>query len=222
MKKTKIEWCDSTWNPITGCLNGCEYCYAARQVQRFQPKASEWPEEGAVYAAAHDARCFIEQRPTVLRDADGKYLRSTPYPKGFAPTMHSYKLDYLKTTKAPRRIFIGSMADMFGDWIPDEWLTDIFRACHETPQHVYMFLTKNPARYFALAQNGLLPEGDNYWYGTTTVTPETPFFFSKWHKTFISIEPLMEPFPYEFRGTKAPEWVIVGAMTGPSASRHRP
>ena len=26
--KTKIEWCDSTWNPVTGCLHGCEYCYA--------------------------------------------------------------------------------------------------------------------------------------------------------------------------------------------------
>ena len=24
MKKTKIEWCDSTWNPVTGCLHGCE------------------------------------------------------------------------------------------------------------------------------------------------------------------------------------------------------
>lgn len=25
---TKIDWCDSTWNPVTGCLHGCEYCYA--------------------------------------------------------------------------------------------------------------------------------------------------------------------------------------------------
>ena len=26
--KTKIDWCDSTWNPVTGCLHGCKYCYA--------------------------------------------------------------------------------------------------------------------------------------------------------------------------------------------------
>ena len=26
MKKTKIDWADSTWNPITGCLHDCEYC----------------------------------------------------------------------------------------------------------------------------------------------------------------------------------------------------
>ena len=35
MKKTKIEWCDSTWNPVTGCYHGCEYCYARRIACRF-------------------------------------------------------------------------------------------------------------------------------------------------------------------------------------------
>lgn len=24
-KKTKIDWCNSTWNPVTGCLHGCAY-----------------------------------------------------------------------------------------------------------------------------------------------------------------------------------------------------
>lgn len=35
MNKTKIEWCDYTWNPITGCKNGCEYCYAMAISRRF-------------------------------------------------------------------------------------------------------------------------------------------------------------------------------------------
>ena len=35
MLKTKIEYCDSTWNPVTGCLHGCEYCYAANIAKRF-------------------------------------------------------------------------------------------------------------------------------------------------------------------------------------------
>lgn len=26
--KTDIEWCSHTWNPVTGCKHGCEYCYA--------------------------------------------------------------------------------------------------------------------------------------------------------------------------------------------------
>ena len=33
--KTKIDWCDATWNPVTGCLHGCEYCYARRIAERF-------------------------------------------------------------------------------------------------------------------------------------------------------------------------------------------
>lgn len=35
MKKTKIDWCDSTVNPVVGCPNGCEYCYARRMNTRF-------------------------------------------------------------------------------------------------------------------------------------------------------------------------------------------
>jgi len=32
---TGIEWTDYTWNPITGCLHGCPYCYAKKITKRF-------------------------------------------------------------------------------------------------------------------------------------------------------------------------------------------
>jgi len=35
MNKTKIEWCDFTWNPVWGCRNNCPYCYARRLAHRF-------------------------------------------------------------------------------------------------------------------------------------------------------------------------------------------
>ena len=35
MKKTKIDWCDCTLNPVVGCKNNCEYCYARKQNDRF-------------------------------------------------------------------------------------------------------------------------------------------------------------------------------------------
>lgn len=35
MNRTKIEWCKYSWNPITGCLHGCWYCYAKKLCQRF-------------------------------------------------------------------------------------------------------------------------------------------------------------------------------------------
>jgi len=35
MNKTKIEWTDYSWNPITGCLRNCWYCYAKKLFTRF-------------------------------------------------------------------------------------------------------------------------------------------------------------------------------------------
>ena len=37
--KSKIEWTESTWNPITGCNKvspGCKYCYAERMSKRLK------------------------------------------------------------------------------------------------------------------------------------------------------------------------------------------
>lgn len=34
-KNTGIEWARWTWNPVTGCLHGCEYCYARDIANRF-------------------------------------------------------------------------------------------------------------------------------------------------------------------------------------------
>lgn len=38
MNKTKIEWTDKTWNPITGCTQiseGCQNCYAKKMAKRL-------------------------------------------------------------------------------------------------------------------------------------------------------------------------------------------
>ena len=42
--KSKIEWTDATWNPMTGCTPksaGCDNCYARRMAERF--KMDFWP-----------------------------------------------------------------------------------------------------------------------------------------------------------------------------------
>jgi protein gp37 len=39
MKKSKIEWTESTWNPVTGCTkisSGCQNCYAERMALRLK------------------------------------------------------------------------------------------------------------------------------------------------------------------------------------------
>lgn len=32
----KIDWTDYSWNPISGCLHGCDYCYMRRMEKRFK------------------------------------------------------------------------------------------------------------------------------------------------------------------------------------------
>ena len=36
MSRTKIDWCDYSWNPVVGCSHGCSYCYAAGINTRFK------------------------------------------------------------------------------------------------------------------------------------------------------------------------------------------
>lgn len=39
MSKSKIEWTESTWNPITGCTKiseGCQHCYAEKMAKRLR------------------------------------------------------------------------------------------------------------------------------------------------------------------------------------------
>lgn len=34
--KNRIGWCNLTWNPVVGCRNDCEYCYAKKINNRFK------------------------------------------------------------------------------------------------------------------------------------------------------------------------------------------
>ena len=204
MNKTKIEWCDATWNPVTGCLHGCEYCYAARIAHRF----------GLGWDVFYDEKIFVLNEPSKSRRSEHKPKRIEPFPYGFAPTFHRYRLDEPQHWKKPRTIFVCSMADLFGEWVPDEWIEAVFSVCKEAPQHRYLFLTKNPARYVKLAIDGKLPAAENMWYGTTTTTPEKQFFFHEAINTFVSVEPMQADFGEKFDGTMFPRWVIIGAETG--------
>ena len=218
MNKTKIEWCDSTWNPVTGCLYRCEYCYARRIAARFGGYDSSG---GSVTTRNPLPRAELLQPLTIIRK-NGETVNS-PFPFGFEPTLHYYRLDEPRHRREPQTIFVCSMADLFGDWVPVSWIMEVFAACEAAPWHCYLFLTKNPERYQSLAMAGILPEKDNFWYGSSTPDPNTPFWWSKRHNTFASIEPMMEPFPSAGDcSVKKLDWVIMGAMTWPGSKAHQP
>lgn len=227
MNNTKIDWATRSWNPVTGCLHGCPYCYAANQTTRF----GGWSYGGGQTCYSREKttkNCTGKEPPEldnplyVLRKNGEEVV--APFPFGFKPTLHRYRLGDPAQMKKPQRIFVGSMADLFGAWVPDDWIKAVFDACKKAPQHTYLFLTKNPKRYAELANSGELPALDNFWYGSTVTTPETPYFFWETRNTFLSIEPLVREFPAaentgRFCGVG---WIIVGAMTGPKKKEHQP
>ena len=204
MEKTKIEWADSSWNPVTGCYHQCEYCYARTMVRRFS----------GVKIGDGRGNLIVLDEPYV--SADGK---TRPYPYEFLPTFHRYRLgDYAK--KKGRTIFVCSMADLFGEWVPDEWIEQVFEACAKAPQHRYLFLTKNPARYGTLAAAGKLPKEKNHWYGVTAADhqkAEANFRHipNGWggYSLFLSAEPLHGEINIPALNSW-PKLVIMGAETG--------
>ncbi len=109
--------------------------------------------------------------------------------------------------KKPSRIFIGSTHDIFGDWIPYHWIQDIINYCKYTPQHTFIFLTKNPERYaeFVFPENCLL--------GATVTEKKDLWRIDTMRniKGFISVEPLLEDVSdLSFRGI---DWIIIGGLT---------
>ncbi len=48
--------------------------------------------------------------------------------------------------RAPRGVFVCSMSDLYGDWVPDEWLDKIHAVEALCPQHRFAHLTKRPKR----------------------------------------------------------------------------
>lgn len=176
-----ISWAAWSWNPVTGCLHGCKYCYA--------------------------------------RELATKSSYETAYPVGFTPLFHAERLSAPENTPVPqgdnpadRRVFVCSMADLYGNWVPDEWIDQVHEVCMANPQWQYLFLTKYPKRYLQVQ----LPR--TAWVGTSVdeqkrVRLAEDSFRSitdvavKW----LSLEPLREPL--EFSDLSMFDWIVIGAQT---------
>jgi len=177
-----ISWAEWSWNPVTGCLHGCDYCYA---------------------------------REIATSDRLAPY-----YPAGFTPLFHHERLDAPRNTTIPaahqddpawRRVFVCSMADLYGRWVPDEWIDKVHASMLKSPQWQYILLTKFPDRYVGLD----MPPGA--WVGTSVDEQkrvriaERAFREIDGAVKWLSLEPLREPL--EFTDLSMFDWVVIGAQT---------
>ena len=181
-----VDWARWTWNPVTGCEHGCTYCYARDIACRF-------------------------------------------YAEKFEPTFHEERLSAPHSTKLPeavkdeedpihktawRNVFVCSMADLFGNWVPIEWIKDVFIACEQNQNWNYLFLTKNPGRYTRLT----FPP--TAWVGTTVDTQarvkkaEQAFQKIDASVKWLSCEPMKEHL--KFKRLDLFDWVVVGGQSANS------
>ena len=215
MNRSKIEWCDHTWNPVTGCRHGCPYCYAEKMSARFagNVRLNKMAKKDYSLVPAADGGEDLYVLDAPMLNETGHPLA---YPFGFEPTLYRYRLDTPAKLKMGNNIFVGAMADVFGAWVPDSWLDEIFAACGKYPVHNYLFLTKNPDRYL---QYHVPDSRENLWFGTSITKEEEMariLSLPKACKTFISIEPVLEDLHPERQSALFGliDWVIIGAETG--------
>lgn len=224
MNNTRIDWCDSTWNPVTGCKGGCDYCYARSIANRF----GGWTTGGVKTTQNFFSDPPVLDSPLLLERKSGKVVKA-PYPFAFTPTFHRYRLEEPLKKRKGQNIFVGSMADLFGRWVPTKWIVEVLDICREAPQHNYLFLTKFPERYVELDHLALLPHEENFWYGSTITNAkqmkraaDSIGQLRQEVRSFFSMEPLMEDvarseaWEMAYNGAYA-NWIIIGAMTGPGS-----
>jgi len=115
MNKSKIDWCDYTWNPVTGCFHGCEYCYARKIDKRFG--------DGNFTPTFHPERL---QEPLKVKKPS----------KIFVGSVSDLFGDWFwQVSKEPGTVTSYNMGMVVGK------ILDVVKQC---PQHTFIFLTKNP------------------------------------------------------------------------------
>jgi len=177
-----ISWADWSWNPVTGCDHGCDYCYAR-----------------AIATSDRTKQSFPTGFEPVYRPERLTAPTNTPTPK--------------QTTQASRSVFVCSMADLFGKWVPDHWIEEVFEACNNNPQWRYIFLTKFPSRYKGLT----FPHHSCVGASVDTQRRADIIAHSMQHVTaevrWLSIEPLLEPIVFADGVLDDFDWVVIGAQT---------
>jgi protein gp37 len=81
LNKTKIEWCDSTINPVVGCTYGCDFCYARRMNNRFHyiedfAKPQFFPERLEQLKSKKPKNIFMDSMSDIA-DWDDKWVADT-------------------------------------------------------------------------------------------------------------------------------------------------
>src|SRR5579884_3886060 len=160
--RSAIEWTDATWNPIR----------AAEIPNRWMCRKVS-PGCDNCYAERLNRRFggFSYRKPEIATEWMRGQVRLDE--KALEEPLH---------WKRPRKIFVCSMTDLFGEWVPDSYLNRVFEIAEIAKQHQFQVLTKRPKRMAQYCRDWTTNEfahtadpadrqmPPNIWFGTSVET----------------------------------------------------
>ena len=157
--------------------------------------------------------CYAERLAKRL-----KAMGQANYRNGFEVTLQPQMLELPLRWKAPKRIFVNSMSDLFHDEVPLSYIQEVFAVMRHAHWHQYQVLTKRSVRLFDLSAQ--LRWEPQIWMGVSVENEKhldriDHLGRTGAHVKFLSLEPLLGPLrEIKLRGI---DWVIVGGESGPGA-----
>lgn len=184
----------------------------------------EWTDEvwnpttGCTKVSPGCFRCYALTFAERFRGVPGHYFEH-----GFDLVVRPKMLDRPASWRAPRRVFVNSMSDLFHQSVTDSYINEVFDRMEAIERHTYQLLTKRPERLrrFIRARYGTHSVPEHIWLGVSVENADYAWRVDQLRSIdvpirFVSAEPLLGPLDsVSFLGIS---WIIVG---GESGSGHR-
>src|SRR5437773_2295967 len=163
--------------------------------------AIEWtdatwnPVTGCTKVSPGCKHCYAERLAARLQA-----MGNRRYQNGFDLTLHPDQLTLPLRWRAPRRIFVNSMSDLFHERVPLEYVDEVFGVMMRAPQHIFQVLTKRPDRlvewHKARCEDSPLPA--HIWLGVSVELAKYLWRIDRLRQVdvtvrFVSAEPLLGP-----------------------------
>jgi protein gp37 len=194
LRRTSIEWTDYSWNPIRARAPGSGkigwHCEHVSEECRL---------------------CYAE----VLNKLYGTRFAFTRQNRDAVELYLDEKILHGPMPRRPAKIFVCDMTDLFGQFVPDEWIDHVISTMTFEVHLTFQVLTKRPERMREYFTRGLAVP--HLWIGTSVGQRRHLSRLDELRNTFaavrfVSFEPLLEDLgEVDLTGI---DWVIVGAESG--------